>query len=72
MDGARLAAVEDEDLLEMGVHPSSLTLVTGPRRSLSLELSDTRVYEPEIRARLGTTAHFYRVVVLKSPLRGRG
>ena len=31
------------------------TLVTGPRRSLSLELSDTRVYEPQIRARLGTT-----------------
>ena len=32
-----------------------VTLVTGPRRSLSLELSDTRVYEPPIRARLGTT-----------------
>ena len=29
------------------------TLVTGPRRSLSLKLSDTRVYEPQIRARLG-------------------
>jgi len=28
------------------------TLVTGPRRSLSLELSDTRVYEPQIRDRL--------------------
>ena len=27
------------------------TLVTGPRRSLSLELSDTRVCEPQIRAR---------------------
>jgi len=24
------------------------TLVTGPRRSLSLKLSDTRVYEPQI------------------------
>ena len=34
------------------------TLVTGPRRSLSLKLSDTRVYEPQLRARLGTTAHF--------------
>jgi len=33
------------------------TLVTGPRRFLSLKLSDTRVYEPQIRARLGTTAH---------------
>jgi len=32
------------------------TLVTGPRRSLRLTLSDTRVYEPQIRARLGTTA----------------
>ena len=29
------------------------TLVTGPRRSLSLNLSDTKVYEPQIRARLG-------------------
>jgi len=29
------------------------TLVTGPRRSLSLELRDARVYEPQIRARLG-------------------
>jgi len=28
------------------------TLVTGPRRSLSMKLSDTRVYEPQIRARL--------------------
>ena len=33
------------------------TLVTSPRRSLSLKLSDTRVYEPQIRARLGNTAH---------------
>ena len=31
-----------------------LTLVTGPRRSMSLKLSDARVYEPQIRARLGT------------------
>ena len=30
------------------------TRVTGPRRSLSLKLSGTRVYEPQIRARLGT------------------
>ena len=36
------------------------TLVTGPARSLSLKLSDTRVYEPQVRARLGTTAHFCR------------
>ena len=38
------------------------TRVTGPRRSLSLKLSDTRVCEPLIRARLGTTAHFCKVV----------
>jgi len=37
------------------------TLVTGPRRFLSLKLSDTRVYEPQIRARLGSTAHFCKV-----------
>jgi len=30
------------------------TLVTGPRRSLSLKQSDTRVYAPQTRARLGT------------------
>jgi hypothetical protein len=35
-----------------------VTLVTGPRESLSLELSDTRVYAPQILARLGTTAHW--------------
>ena len=41
------------------------TLVTGPRRSLNLKLSGTRLYAPQIRARLGTTAHFCEVVVLK-------
>jgi len=34
-------------------------------RPLSLKLSDPKVYEPQIRARLGTTAHFCEVVVLK-------
>ena len=29
------------------------TPVTGPRRSLSLKLSDAKIYEPQIRARLG-------------------
>jgi len=38
------------------------TLVT---RCSSLKLSDTRVYEAQIRARLGTTAHICEVVVLK-------
>ena len=41
------------------------TLVTGPRRSVSLKLSDTRVYEPQIRARLGTPAHDCAVVVVE-------
>ena len=41
-----------------------VALVTVPRSSLSLQLSDTRVYEPQIRARLVTTAHFCEVVVL--------
>jgi len=31
------------------------TLVTGPRRSLILKLGDTRDYEPQVRAFLGTT-----------------
>ena len=39
------------------------TLVTGPTRSSSLTLSDTRVCQPQIRARLGTTAPFCQVVV---------
>ena len=48
-------------------HPAAglfffFTLVTGPGRSLSLKLSDTRVYGPQIRARLGTTAHFCEVL----------
>jgi len=41
------------------------TIVTGPRRSLSLKLSDTRVFEPQIRARLVATTYFCVVVVLK-------
>jgi len=43
----------------------SFSLVAGPGRSLILKLSDTRVYEPQIRARLGTASHFCEVVVLK-------
>jgi len=34
------------------------TLVTEPRRSLSVKLRDKRVYAPQIRAHLGTTVHF--------------
>jgi len=43
------------------------TLVAGPRRSLSLKLNDKRVYEPQIRARLGTTARFCEVVATPPP-----
>ena len=46
-----------------------LTLVTGRSRSLSLKLSGTGVYEPQIRARLGSTAHFCEVDVLHAHLR---
>ena len=38
----------------------------------SLELRDTNVYEPSIRARLGTAAHFCEVVVLKCVARVAG
>ena len=38
------------------------TLGTGPRRCLSLKLSDRRFYEPQIRTHLGTTAHCCQVV----------
>ena len=36
------------------------TLVTGPRRSLRLKLSDTQVYEPRIRARVGMVRSLVR------------
>jgi len=44
------------------------TLVTGPRRSLSLKLRDTRVYQPQIRtgtcsASLGSTNHSERCML---------
>ena len=44
---------------------SSVLFVTGPRRSLCFKLSDIRVYAPQIRAHLETTARFYKVVVLR-------
>ena len=40
-------------------HPSSSLLIS------SLALSDTNVYAPQVRARLGTTAHFCKAAVLK-------
>ena len=44
--------------------PYFFTLVTGPGRSLSLKLSETRVHAPQIRARLVTTAYLCEVGVL--------
>ena len=37
-----------------------------PFITLDLELSDTKVYEPYIRALLGTTSHYCEAVVLES------
>ena len=42
-----------------GLHPSSSLFLS------SLELSDTTLYEPSIRALLGTSSHFCQVAVLK-------
>ena len=44
--------------------------MTGPRRSLSLKLSDIRVYEPQIRARIGTTVDVHPST--RIPNAGRG
>ena len=48
------------------------TFVTGPRGSLRLKLSDTRVYEPQIRARLGTTAISVKWLFLNTNTSGLG
>ena len=45
------------------------TLVTGPRRSLSLKLSETRVYEPQIRASSGGEEVQRREVMVRLPWR---
>ena len=60
----------DENLEATAVPGTNLffffvTLPSGPRRSLSLKLRDTRVYELRIRARIGTTAQLSTMVVLK-------
>ena len=58
----------DEQTCFVGDHLRSRQplIFFSPSSSLSsLELSDPKLYEPSIRARLGTTAHFYEVVVLK-------
>jgi len=43
------------------------TLVTGPRRSMSLKMSDTRVCEPQIRAHLGTGCRSPRLLITPPP-----
>jgi len=48
--------------------PFFFTLVTGPESSLSLKLSDIRVYEPQIRARHGTPAHLCKATALPKGL----
>ena len=49
-----------------GLSDSKMALEASASSLLSsLELSYTKVYEPLIRARLGTAAHFCEVVVLK-------
>ena len=65
-DSRRGACVQDPKHFFM--RPPSLffsfTLVTGPRRSLCLKLSDATVYEPQIRARLGIYAHGNELIIL--------
>ena len=52
---AAFARGEERPVAHPNTYPSQgrllffFTLVTGPRRSLSLKLSDTRVHEPQIR-----------------------
>ena len=48
------------------LHYFFFAFVAGPKGSLSLKLSDTKVYAPQIRGRLGTTARFCKVVVLET------
>ena len=48
----RLATSLREAILAQVLLLFFLALVTGPRRSLSLKLSETRVYEPQIRAQV--------------------
>jgi len=62
-------------LTPVQVVPSSLfccTLVTGPRRSLRLKLRDTRVYEPQTRARKRTTLWRRRIPSRGSYIRVQG
>ena len=71
----RIWSGRSQDLLRVGSVFSFclFTLVTGPVRSLSLKLSDTRVYEPQIRAsqrlvRIQGLAFEFRLWVYRSGL----
>ena len=44
---------------------SSTVFFSASSSLASLEWRDTKVYEPDTRARLGTTAHFCKAIVLK-------
>jgi len=56
--------LDDDDLDASGVGRSTKVSSSSVLLS-SLELRDTKVYEPYIRARLGTAAHLCELVVLK-------
>jgi hypothetical protein len=59
-EAAKMLGLLDDEVLH-GVSPPSSSLLR-----LSLELSDTKVYEPCIRAPLGAASQFCEVVVLQS------
>jgi len=48
----------------IGIHKIFSLFFSSSLLLSSLEMSDTEVYEPEIRARLGPVAHFCEVVIL--------
>ena len=54
------ARERDADEMQLGEDGLGLNI-----SSLSLELSDTKVYEPETRALPGTASHFCEALVLK-------
>ena len=58
--GCRVQEEEEGAGFRAHLEPSSSSLLLS-----SLELSDTKDYELQIRALLGTAAPFYKVVVLK-------
>ena len=56
----------DADMVSVRTGGADMVVVSSFSLILpSLELSDTQVYEPYIRALLGTTAHFCEVAVFE-------